>query len=64
MFKSMRNQLLSSAQGGKKAFQDNNDIEFGWAYLQKLYGMLEEDKSKCDGKVSFGCCLSEKVINP
>ena len=64
IFKAMRNQLMASSQGGKKAFQDKNDVEFEWAYLVKLLGILEDEKNQCDNRVSFGCRLSEKVISP
>ena len=54
--------MKSSNQGGKKAFQDKNDIEFGWAYLEKLLGQLNEEKTASDGKISFKCRLTKTIV--
>ena len=55
---------MSSSQGGKKAYEDENDVPFGWAYLEKLLSQLNEQKAACDGRISFNCRLTDAVVFP
>ena len=43
LFKAVRNQLYASKPGGAKAFEDKNDVPFGWAPIPELYRSLQSE---------------------
>ena len=64
VLKAMRNQLLSSSQTGKKAFQGENGVEFGWAFIEELHALLEAEEKVSGSHVNNGVRLKAKAVKP
>lgn len=58
--KAMRGQLHASRVDGAKSFQDENNVEFGWALITKLQKMVEES----DADVDMLPRITEEVAAP
>ena len=56
--KAMRNQLLASSQDGSKAFQDKDDVPFGWALMVETLERLK------NSAVPRNVRITEKIVRP
>jgi hypothetical protein len=64
ILKALRGQLLSSHQSGKKAFQDSDGTNFGWAFIEYLYAEVQRLNKESGGSITNGVRLDAKAVNP